>query len=400
MTTNQPIDLTILSCVLLSIGARPSLAQAFDPACLSAQESIAPYGMPYGEACWSGPQPTAPGEFAAATNLYWRNPHHDYQEPCCPVGTVNIPARWYAIVEALPLTRDAENDRPFATRGPGGPVVLSTSDLDFEFDPNMHFLLGRSLNEWYRLEISYFGTHSWNVAASARNNDVNALGLGGNLFSPFSDFGAPPTSGVDYNELATIEYLSVLNNGEINLRHRLPMPPAPYEVSLLYGARYLDVHETFHYRTESDVPAPTGTINRYDVSVDNDMIGLQLGMLSQFLVFDRTWLDWEIKGAMFHNVAEQETRYENQAGALSAFDASAEEDRTSFLGETSLILNYQITPQFACRLGYRALWLTGVALASDNFESDRNVTILGPAGLDDSGEVVYHGPSIGLLWAR
>jgi hypothetical protein len=48
------------------------------------------------------------------------------------------------------------------------------------------------------------------------------------------------------------------------------------------------------------------------------------------------------------------------------------------------------------RIGYQALLIDGLALASENF--DRNVAILtaGPAELVHDGSVVYHGPFVGL----
>jgi hypothetical protein len=79
---------------------------------------------------------------------------------------------------------------------------------------------------------------------------------------------------------------------------------------------------------------------------------------------------------------------------------SREEDTTSFIGETSLVFNYQFRPNWTFRLGYQAIWVTGLALAEQNFESHLATVIDGPARLHHAGDTVYHGFNIGLLYAR
>jgi hypothetical protein len=69
------------------------------------------------------------------------------------------------------------------------------------------------------------------------------------------------------------------------------------------------------------------------------------------------------------------------------------------LGEISLNYNHQITTNLSMRVGYNAFWLTGVALASDNFNANFNFITPVPAQVDHSGNSVYHGPSIGFTWA-
>ncbi|MEZ6110946.1 MAG: hypothetical protein R3C99_08020 [Pirellulaceae bacterium] len=52
------------------------------------------------------------------------------------------------------------------------------------------------------------------------------------------------------------------------------------------------------------------------------------------------------------------------------------------------------------RLGYQATWITGVALAEQNLPADLMVAPVRPAEVNHGGDIVYHGPVIGLTWVR
>ena len=142
------------------------------------------------------------------------------------------------------------------------------------------------------------------------------------------------------------------------------------EMSCLVGLRYMKVDEEFVVPSDPDW-----------TTTENDLFGVQIGALAQFLVHNRAWIDFEVKGAMFMN--EADTNWWNVATDSA--------DCTSFLGDLSLQFNYQFAPSWTIRAGYNAMWLTGVAIASENHNA---------ACIDHSGNLVYHGPNIGLIWAR
>jgi hypothetical protein len=393
-------------------------------------------------------------EACSGWSLFWHDPCHT--PTVCLQGERYCHAALgpfvYGSVDFLPLFRDesgstvyqAEAFREIEVTPPtGNPPVdppdvitfrresaLSSSDFDTDFDTGFRVLIGVALSDWYRLEGSYFGSYSWEDSASARFQDTDAdddpatESVEGNLLSPFSSFGDiqgrsglstlsqadfDPIAGLDYNEFASINFSSRLDNAELNLRRRLRTIADRHvaaEVSGMLGLRYVQVREDFGYLTQATA-GDVGTQNTVDVQTDNDLFGVQIGGLSQFLVHHRAWIDFEIKGAILFNQA-------NSAVAASFYDVdpdaqvttpasgafSSERDRTSFLGELSLQLNYQFAPAWTVRAGYNALWLTGVALATENFSSDVDTLINGPGTVDHDGRVVYHGPNISIVWAR
>lgn len=339
-------------------------------------------------------------------NLYWHNPCGDVSDPCRYWDLHPQAGRpdWYAITELVPLTRDA-NELNFQSIGPTRNFVLGTSLFEPEFDAGARATLGRTLGDCYRVEASYLGSYSWSDSAAVRNLDANALGGAGNLFSPFSNFGNPAAiPGVDFNNFASIRFSSNLNSAELNIRRRLDLPPHRYargEVSFLVGARYMKIDEQFDYLSVTGVPAG-GSTNQITVNTDNDMIGIQSGVLAQILVHRRGWLDLEGKGAIMNNSAGQDTTFattDPNGGVVTSFGA-ADKDRTAFLADLSATFNYQFAPAWTFRIGYNAMWLSGLALAHENVIQDINILRLGPSQLNHQGEVAYHGPSIGLVWVR
>ena len=129
------------------------------------------------------------------------------------------------------------------------------------------------------------------------------------------------------------------------------------------------------------------------VRTDNDMLGVQLGWLSQFNLHRRTWIDFDVKGVVFLNKADMAFDYTNvdNNGFVTAASDSDGQNVASFMIDLSLMLNYQFTHSCTLRFGYNAIFLMGAALVADNF---------GPADLSHSGSVTYHGPSIALVWKR
>ncbi len=341
-------------------------------------------------------------ETEPGTNLYWHDPLLGSWESCRAWGpaTNGCPPAWYGRVEMLTLFRDAKEGFSFATIGPGGPVALGTGDFRSEFSAGVRALVGKTLGDWYRVEVSYFGSHSWDDSVAVRNLDPNDQGGLGNLYSPFTNFGNPAgVAGLDYNDFVSMRFSSRLNNGEVNLRRRVLMRPGDYETSFLVGGRYMQIGEQFDYLSESITPGPAVSSNFLAIDTDNQMIGVQIGLLSQFLIQQRCWIDFEMKGGIFQNRAKLNRSFtvDDGLGGVNMATGTDNIDRTSFVGDLSLQFNYQFAPSWTFYAGYNALWVTGLALGGNNFETDANMLLTGPTLIDHSGQMVYHGPNIGLV---
>ena len=159
----------------------------------------------------------------------------------------------------------------------------------------------------------------------------------------------------------------------------------------MVGARYLQLDETLAYNTTG-----AGGDVAYDIAVENRLVGVQIGLLTQFLLRPRMWIDADLKGGIFANEARLNQALSQGAPVSTGSDTR---NRTSFVGELNLQFNYSFTNAATFYAGYNAYWITGVALAQDNFQRDFSLLSLGPAQVDHRGETVYHGPNIGVTVA-
>jgi hypothetical protein len=338
--------------------------------------------------------------------LSWRVGPGD--EHCHPV--MELPAHavrkavWYAAADLVPLRRDSHEEQIFARRGQANsPIALSSQDFDYPLDAGVQFMIGRRFTERLSLETTYLGSYEWGDTVFVRNNDANTLGGFGRLTSPFTGFGMPPLQGLDFNNFVLADTTSNMESLEINFRYRPDwVPYGPFDCSVLYGLRYVHIDETLNYHSESDFPAPGGTVNDLAIAADNDMIGAQLGITSHFLIYPRFWIDWDVKGGVYNNHARQRSVFEttDSNGTFTSFASGDGRDDTGFTGEVRIIGQYQFLERLTLRFGYQALWVDSLATAVSNFESNPDTLVLGPGDVFSTDHTVYHGPVLGLMWVR
>ena len=321
-------------------------------------------------------------------------------EEACRGGIIaHRPASWYTIADFVPMTYDP-NGIELARLGPTGPTVLTTNDLEHEFDSGGRFTIGRTLGTCYQVEASYLGIYSWADNVAAADSTANSLGGTGRLSTLFSNFRNPAVSGLDFNNLVTASDYNTFQSAEVNLRGWLNLPPGPFDVQFLVGARYMKAFEDFRLSAFANVPAP-GATNAAIVQTHNDMYGVQIGIDMKFLVSARYYVDFETKGGILEDFASQNTAYTNISGGVpTVFNTVALQHRTAFFGDVTVTGNIQVAANWTVRFGYQAIFVNGMALAPQNFQTNNALLRSGPGQLDDSGEAIYHGPILGVMWTR
>lgn len=301
----------------------------------------------------------------------------------CRLGfTAHRPLGWYASVGAAVLTPDRYEEINLARLGPTGVVALSTADVKSEWDAGGRFTIGRTINACWQAEISYQGNYGW-------SDTQTATSAAGDLSSILSGFANPVNPLFDQNNVATVTLASRMATAEANIRTWLEMPPGPLDLQVFVGARYFASSDHLQYIT-------TG-VNTNDITVNtgNDMYGVQLGTSAHFLLHRLFYLDFEGKIALCENFVEQNTSFvQNGGAALTTANAVS---RTALLGELSLCGTFQFRPNVAIRAGYQAIFVNGLALAPQNIPTDTFALTNGVGQFRDDGEMVYHGPTLGLV---
>lgn len=315
---------------------------------------------------------------------------------CCPA----VRSNFYFQADALMLHRNVQGRTDIASLGEGGPIVLNTNSLDVPFQAGPRFLIGHSFADIpYQIEFSYFFLTSWNATAAVRDETNNTEGDQGNLFSMFTNFGKPqPIKGFDYNKFVTIRETSYFDNGELNIRRTLSvLTPGCATASVLLGVRHMGVKEGFIYHSESDIPIATGSKLDTTTHCQNDLWGPQIGGMLEIYCQDRWWVNCDLKGAICNNKIIRETTYQSApVQPHEDYPSMVTTNSTAFVGDLDVTVICRLTEHFTTRIGYQAMWVTGLALAGRNSNINYATLLNGPLPIDSNGTTVYHGPHVGL----
>ena len=300
----------------------------------------------------------------------------------------------YALVEALAMQR---------APGPGGPLaidsdtqlpVISADDLQFAMAPGMRVLYGRHGPGGLGWEVGYVGVYGM-VADSV------VSGTGNLEIAPFLGDGV---TGLREATLAAAKYTSVFNSVEANvLLMRQNWRPErvsayPHEATTriiswdwLAGFRWAGLTEA----ADVTMTRASGLADTYGVRTNNNLFGGQLGFRGR--VDWGLWaLDGWLKAALAGTAAAQ-----SQAPIVDSVTgdpfrpgwASTASD-VGGIFDIDLAVSRRINETWAVRVGWNSIWLTGVALATDQFDF-ANSGAPG-SGIADGGTLWLNGVSLGV----
>lgn len=295
---------------------------------------------------------------------------------------------WYFGTDGIAMQRIFSGLGPAATLGLGssGSLALSQQNLDDPFQAGIRMLAGHTFEDSpYQAEVSYFWLNPLATFAQTANPT-------GNLYSPFTNFGATPDSRVDNNNFVEIHLVSRLEGGEANLKCQLPLPCGDPSIALLVGVRHVGLREEFDYTS-----VPTGNANPVAVHAhtNNNIWGPQVGGVVDYGHQD-VWLHFEGKGAICNNDADREL--EASIAGINATHPRLADSGTAMVADISAAIVWRPTSALTAKVGYQALWIDQVALAARNFSSDP-ATLLDTAAeppVNRRGTLIYQGPFAGL----
>ncbi len=316
--------------------------------------------------------------------------------------------RWYDMaVEGLYWTRDEVSDSvPFTAFTRFGPTILSSDNLNYDFQPGMRFNSALQILPGISLEFTYFGMFSWSANASVTSP------VGDELFSPFSNFGALIGVGLPFDEsdqarFHSIRSSSTIDNFELNVRKYWTGPNCRLQGSYRSGVRYVYLVDDLNFFTLGrNVVVGLGTApagqSSTDVRAHNSLVGYQSGFDLWANIVPGISVGFDGKAGVYGNHGKQNTRvFGSTTGAGTSADLSetSTNNDIAVVGEANVIFIYRINPNCTIRAGYSALYLDGVALAPDNFNTSNPFnTARTVQELDDDGHVFYHGGFMGFEW--
>jgi hypothetical protein len=296
-------------------------------------------------------------------------------------------------VEALFFKReDTGAGQPLTSQGIAGPIVLNTNQFDLNTTPTFRFTGMLQFRSMGNLEFTYYG-----LAYSQNQQQVNDPT--NNLYSAFSQFGTDPPGGFLEDSNAAyqrMEFGSTFHSFEANYRRHWQGPNCRLQGSYLMGARYFQLQESFDFVSVSTVNA--GQM-RSSTATGSNLTGAQVGGDVWVCIIPGLRAGFEGKAGLFGCRDSQTTRITATSLAVPYVETAGSND-LAFLGDAAFYLTYRVNYQINLKFGYNFLYVDGVALATENFNSrPPNAFVNGSnrvALLNDNGNLFYHGASVGL----
>lgn len=252
--------------------------------------------------------------------------------------------------DALALHRDVSGD-PVAFGSFG------TQNLDFMYEIGFRVAAEIRLHNNHSVEVVYFGLQNW-------TDDIDLFSATGNLNIAFNNLPLPasPFLGAQRMEAA---YSSDLYNAEINYWAPV-ICKNKIRGSVAIGVRYLSMQEDF------EVTAVNNLINHGGMTINtsNDMVSAHVGWMLNAPIGCRFNVRWEGKAGAALNIAQQNTsifQYRNTADV--DYSETVKNNDSAFIGDTSLIVSCQLGCNWSVYGGYYLLWIDGLALAPEQFNS-------------------------------
>jgi hypothetical protein len=309
---------------------------------------------------------------------------------CCPCPTC------YGQVEALFLQREPRFSRQAIVVDPNtGTTFVSTSDLNFDFDPGLRATIGLRLCGGQAVEFSYFGLFEGSANAVAASSDPAAfLTFPDNLFG--NVFVDPDRVGVNYS--------SRLHSFEMNCPCCCGCcdeccdqcgrrEACCQSVEWFTGFRYSDLSEELDISAERTVAGGLEE-GSYDLRTTNHLYGVQVGARERHT---RGRLGWEATGkvGIFGNDARQTQSVTDFPDFPIRPTVSSSGGQVAFMGDTNISALYRLTNVWNLRAGYNLIWIEGLALAPDQLDFDL-ASATGGSQLHSGGGMFLHGVNVGL----
>jgi hypothetical protein len=341
----------------------------------SAPETLAPPAAPM-TSDWAAGMDGGDAGQGCETMAYQSQTATPYQAQgaCKPV--------WDLQVDALMLWQGNSQSLPLFLNSEGGDA-LDAGDLQTQTGAGVRIGLVRSIDERYAIEGNYFQARPFNAEQSipADGGPYELTNTGDLLFNDI--------------ESARVTANSSISSAELNWRKQECWSP----ITWLAGFRWVEWNSQANIDYDFTNPDPFGS-GSINTNVGNNLYGGQIGGDMRFWNAGGNWrVNGLGKAGVFYNSASFQrstagfVTSEGDDYPLGTVAATA--DQVSFFGEVGLNSTYWITNWLAWRAGYSVFWLSGVAVAPEQFPLN-NFGGTEPTTINTNGSVLLHGVTTGI----
>lgn len=306
-------------------------------------------------------------------------------------------------LRGLVFDRDFEDDL-FITRNPSGDILRST-DADTGTLGGLEFFLGTRGSNGSGFEARYWGLFA---------DEASATVTGSSFATYITDLQSLywPTTGEDVRTVVdratsnTIVRDNEIHNIEFNMLRRggcyTTRRGRSASFELLHGFRWFEFDEEFRWDV---VGATAPTSLRFDNSVQNTLLGYQLGGRSEICLGKRLRLQAGTKAGLFNNRARVSQSVANPAGTYATIgvggpDYNFEDAKNdvAFLGEFNVGTALRLGKASRITTGYRVIGVSGLALGPNQFSNFNALDAI--RDVQSNGSLLLHGAVFGIEFCR
>jgi len=140
----------------------------------------------------------------------------------------------------------------------------------------------------------------------------------------------------------------------------------------------------------------------HDINLENNLVGFQLGANMNYCVASRWNVFWDTNFGLYNNYITHDQRIYNGLGSPVTFSQDGREatvnstkDDVAFLGEMRIGGGYLFSNNWRGTIAYRAIGISGVALAPDQIKPEYS-NWADTARVDADGSIIVHGVQVGI----
>lgn len=302
----------------------------------------------------------------------------------------------YFIIEGLYLEKDDGDTVALTEPNFAGAFNLVTDD-PLEFDGTGGARATAQFvafgNTW---QASGFGVASFDQDHFVSNLDFGGVG-GNNTDATYSNGVNPSNStelhALDLNleaDLWGAEFSWVKNLGGYGWN----------SLDFLVGVRYLHYGEELTstaFDEFDDLPGGGDNgIDRAFVGVDNDLVGLQIGLQGMWNLTSNVAIGGALKGGVAANFVDRERSFATDNASFTPFADSHDDTGFAQFAEFNPRLDIALSESATLTIGGTVLWINETSRATSHYESLADAT---DSNLRDDDDELFYGASIGLKLA-
>ena len=304
----------------------------------------------------------------------------------------------YLLIDFLFFKRDNGTNGATITQDTGGTLpALTTRSTNPVTAPGIRLFGGRLRKNGIGWEFGYTGVFGMfgerSIQAPPTLQIPGDLGNGVTGWTNLDAVRSTYTSSLNMCEVNLFTSETTVKGGPHS-----PFPwhrvhdPFIHEFQWLGGLRWAGFHDIASLQPNGSISGP----GAYTITTSSQMFGPQFGFKTK-----RRWHKWALEGWAKATLAG--TFLDSDSAPITtasggAFQyrpqTSARDVGVGFVGDVNYSLVRRLNHRWSLRAGYNLIWLSGVALAPNQF--DFTFTTASGSQLVDGGSVFLHGANLGL----